>query len=168
MINFISEKSDVRLDVFLSEILPEFSRSKFQQIIKNGFVKINSKKEKPSYLVQKGDKIEIEIPEKKEIEILSEKIKLDIKYEDDDILVINKPKNMLTHPTEQETSGTLVNALLHNFKTLSDINCTNVFLGQFLKAIEVKAKRNKWNLIKLSSFCTAKEIINKMKRYTIY
>ena len=53
-------------------------------------------------------------------------------------------------------------------KTLSDINCTNVFLGQFLKAIEVKAKRNKWNLIKLSSFCTAKEIINKMKRYTIY
>ena len=53
-------------------------------------------------------------------------------------------------------------------KTLSDINCTNVFLGQSLKAIEVKAKRNKRNLIKLSNFCTAKEIINKMKRYTLY
>ena len=53
-------------------------------------------------------------------------------------------------------------------KTLSDINYTNVFLGQSFKAIEVKAKRNKRNLIKLSNFCTAKEIINKMKRYTIY
>ena len=122
MMNFISEKSDVRLDVFLSEILPEISRSKFQQIIKEGFVNVNSKKEKPSYILQKGDKIEVEIPEKKEIEILPEPIELDIKYEDDDILVINKPKNMLSHPTEQETTGTLVNALLYNFKTLSDIN----------------------------------------------
>ena len=53
-------------------------------------------------------------------------------------------------------------------KTLSDINCTNVFLGQSLKTIEVKGKMKKWNLIKLTNFCTAKEIINKMKRYTIY
>lgn len=122
MMNFVSDKEGIRLDVFLSEILPEISRSKFQQIIKDGFVNVNSKKEKPSYIVQIGDKIEIEIPEKKKIEILPEPIELDIKYEDNDILVINKPKNMLTHPTEQETSGTLVNALLYNFKTLSDIN----------------------------------------------
>ena len=122
MINFVSEKSDIRLDGFLSEKLPDFSRSKFQQLIKDGFVKINGRVQKPSYFVQIGDKIEVEIPAKKEVEIIPEPIKLDIKYEDDDILVINKPKNMLTHPTEQETTGTLVNALLYNFKTLSDIN----------------------------------------------
>ena len=122
MINFVSEKSDIRLDVFLSEKLSDYSRSKFQQLIKEGFVKINGRVQKPSYFVQIGDKIEVEIPAKKEVEIIPEPIKLDIKYEDDDILVINKPKNMLTHPTEQETTGTLVNALLYNFKTLSDIN----------------------------------------------
>ena len=122
MINFVSEKSDIRLDVFLSEKLSDFSRSKFQQLIKDGFVKINGGVQKPSYFVQIGDKIEVEIPAKKEVEIIPEPIKLDIKYEDDDIVVINKPKNMLTHPTEQETTGTLVNALLYNFKTLSDIN----------------------------------------------
>lgn len=122
MINFVSEKSDIRLDGFLSEKLPDFSRSKFQQLIKDGFVKINGRVQKPSYFVQIGDKIEVEIPAKKEVEIIPEPVKLDIKYEDDDILVINKPKNMLTHPTEQETTGTLVNALLYNFKTLSDIN----------------------------------------------
>ena len=122
MMKFISDKSDIRLDVFLSEKIPEFSRSKFQQFIKDGCVIVNGREEKPSYILQAGDKIEIEIPEKKEVEILPEPVKLDIKYEDDDILVINKPKNMLTHPTEQETTGTLVNALLYNFKTLSDIN----------------------------------------------
>ncbi|MBQ7450781.1 RluA family pseudouridine synthase [bacterium] len=122
MITLISDKSDLRLDVFLSEILTEFSRSKNQQLIKDGFVKVNGKKGKASYIVQIGDKIEVEMPEIKEIELIPEPVKLDIRYEDNDILVINKPKNMLTHPTEQETEGTLVNALLYNFKTLSDIN----------------------------------------------
>ena len=122
MIELKAEKSDLRLDVFLSELLTDFSRSKIQNLIKDGFVSVNNKNEKASYNVQKGDIINIEMPQKKEVEILPEKITLDIKYEDDDILVINKPKNMLTHPTETETSGTLVNALLYNFKTLSDIN----------------------------------------------
>ena len=122
MTELVSKQSDIRLDLYLSEIIPELSRAKIQELIKNGNIKINNKKSKSSYNIQKGDNIKIEIPETKETEILPENIKLDIKYEDDDILVINKPKNMLTHPTEQETSGTLVNALLYNFKNLSDIN----------------------------------------------
>ena len=122
MMNFIADKTDLRLDLYLGDILPELSRSKLQQIIKDGNVTINNKKVKSSYNVQIGDKITVEIPPKKEIEIQPEAVKLDIKYEDEDIIVVNKPKNMLTHPTEQETTGTLVNALLYNFKTLSDIN----------------------------------------------
>ena len=117
-----AQNSNIRLDIFLTENLPEISRAKIQELVKKGFIKVNDKKSKCSYLVQIGDIIKIEIPEKKEIEILPEKINLDVKYEDEDILVINKPKNMLTHPTENETTGTLVNALLYNYKTLSDIN----------------------------------------------
>ena len=115
-------QENTRLDVFLSEKLSEFSRAKIQGLIKNKNVLINNKSSKASYIVQNGDNIKITVPEKKEVEILPEPIKLDIRYEDEDILVINKPKNMLTHPTENETTGTLVNALLYNFKALSDIN----------------------------------------------
>ena len=124
MIELTVENTDAnkRLDIFLSEKLQAFSRAKFQELIKNNNVLVNNKSMKASYNVQKGDIIKIETPEKKEPEILPEKISLDIKYEDDDILVINKPVNMLTHPTENETTGTLVNALLYNFKKLSDIN----------------------------------------------
>ena len=122
MKEIVAQNSNIRLDVFLTENLPEISRAKIQELVKKDFIKVNEKKSKCSYLVQTGDIIKIEIPEKKEIEILPEKINLDVKYEDEDILVINKPKNMLTHPTENETTGTLVNALLYNYKTLSDIN----------------------------------------------
>ena len=122
MQEIIVQNSNIRLDVFLAEKLPEISRAKIQELVKSGDIKVNQKKTKCSFMVQPNDIIQVEIPEKKEIEILPEKIKLDIKYEDKDILVINKPKNMLTHPTENEMTGTLVNALLYNFKTLSDIN----------------------------------------------
>ena len=122
MIEIVAQKSNIRLDSFLSETLPEFSRSKIQNIIKSGGILVNKKQEKASYNVVLGDVITVEEPQKKETEILPEPISLDIKYEDNDILVINKPKKMLTHPTETETTGTLVNALLYNFKTLSDIN----------------------------------------------
>ena len=114
--------SKVRLDVFLNKKLDDFSRAKIQEFIKEGAVLVNEKLSKASYIVETGDVIKIELPLKNEVEIFPEPVKLDIKYEDDDILVINKPKNMLTHPTETETKGTLVNALLYNFKSLSDIN----------------------------------------------
>ncbi len=121
-LNVQNINENIRLDVFLSEKLENFSRAKIQEFIKNKCVFANGKNVKASYIVQNGDNIKIDIPEKKEIEILPEPVKLDIRYEDDDILVINKPKNMLTHPTDNETTGTLVNALLYNFKELSDIN----------------------------------------------
>lgn len=122
MINIVAEISDIRLDVFLSEQIADLSRAKIQELIKSKKILVNNKAVKSSYSVQKGDEISVEIPKKEEVEILPEQIKLDVKYEDDDILVINKPVNMLTHPTENEVSGTLVNALLYNFKTLSDVN----------------------------------------------
>ena len=122
MTEFTAQKSDIRLDMFLCEVMPDFSRAKIQELIKSEYVLVNKTSSKSSYKVQVGDIVQVNEPPKKEIEILPEKIKLDIKYEDNDILVINKPKNMLTHPTENETKGTLVNALLYNFKTLSDIN----------------------------------------------
>lgn len=124
MIELTSQQSDLRLDIFLNNTLSDLSRAKIQELIKTEQILVNEKPTKASYKVQINDKIQIKKFEKKEIEILPEQIKLDVKYEDEDILVINKPSNMLTHPTETETTGTLVNALLYNFKALSDINGT--------------------------------------------
>lgn len=113
---------NMRLDIFIAQNISDFSRAKIQELIKKKLIFVNEKNEKASFLLHNGDKICINLPEEETVKILPEPIELDIRYEDDDILVINKPVNMLTHPTKNETSGTLVNALLYNFKTLSDVN----------------------------------------------
>ena len=112
-----------RIDCYLSDIL-EYSRSKVSSCIKNGDIRVNEKKVKPSYLLGESDKIEINIAEDEEILISPENISIDIKYEDDNMLVVNKPKNMLTHPTVKEQTGTLVNALLnkYGYEGLSSLN----------------------------------------------
>ena len=89
-LNVQNVNENTRLDVFLSEKLENFSRAKIQELIKDKCVFINDKNIKASYIVQNGDNIRIDIPEKKEIEILPEPVKLDVRYEDDDILVINQ------------------------------------------------------------------------------
>lgn len=113
-----------RLDLYLSETNFFSSRAQVQNLIKNNSVKVNGRNEKASYLVKNGDAIEIRVNEEYSPVIVPENILLDIRYEDDDILVVNKPKNMLTHPTVKETSKTLVNALLYKYgyEGLSDIN----------------------------------------------
>jgi 23S rRNA pseudouridine1911/1915/1917 synthase len=102
-----------RLDVYLSEIFADFSRSAIQKIIKNGKVHVNGKIEKPRTELKIGDNLEIEIAETPEIEIIPQDIPLDIVYEDEDILIVNKKQGMVVHPGAGNYEGTLVNALLH-------------------------------------------------------
>lgn len=117
------EVVDSRLDVYLAELYEELSRSYIQKLIKEDFVKVNGKLEKSRYLIKLGDKIEIKLPKVEEILIEPENIHMDIVYEDDDLIVVNKPQGMVVHPAPGNYSGTLVNALLnHCGDNLSDIN----------------------------------------------
>ena len=114
----------LRLDTFLSKQDIFSSRSQVQNLIKKNQVKVNGYVVKGSYTVKEEDCIEVELSSEFNVIISPENIELDIVWEDDDILVINKPKLMLTHPTVKETTGTLVNALLYKYgyEGLSDIN----------------------------------------------
>lgn len=117
------EQSDIRIDKFLSEMLPDLSRSYLQKLIKDGQVFVNGKLIKANYKVNCDDIVFLEEPELKEPDILAENIPLDILYEDTDLLIVNKPKGMVVHPSAGHYSGTLVNALMYYCKDdLSGIN----------------------------------------------
>lgn len=117
------ENENLRTDVFLKKNLPEISsRSFIQRLIESGNVLVNSHKVKAHHKVCCGDKVEITIVEQKQQDILPENIPIDIFYEDADILVINKSVGIVVHPGAGQHSGTLVNALLHHCKELSNIN----------------------------------------------
>ena len=117
------ENAGERIDKFLTEKVPELSRSYIQKLIKEKNVKVNSTVIKSNYKVAKGDQIQITIPDLTEPDILPENIPLDILYEDDDILVVNKPKGMVVHPAAGHYTGTLVNAIMYHCKDrLSGIN----------------------------------------------
>ena len=112
-----------RLDKYLTEQVDGISRSYLQKLIKDGFVSVNDKRQKANYRLQTGDSVRLILPENQEPDILPENIPLDILYEDQDLLVVNKPKGMVVHPSAGHTSGTLVNALLHHCNgNLSGIN----------------------------------------------
>lgn len=114
---------DERIDKFLSAQLPEQSRSYLQKIIKEGSVLVNGSPVKASYRMEDQDEVTIDLPELKEPEIEAENIPLDILYEDDDLLMVNKPKGMVVHPSAGHTTGTLVNAVIYHCKEdLSGIN----------------------------------------------
>lgn len=112
-----------RIDKFLSDSLPDVSRSYIQKLIKDGQVTVNQKTVKSNYKLNAGDLLSMEEPELQEPDIEAEDIPLDILYEDSDLLIINKPKGMVVHPSAGHYSGTLVNALMHYCKeNLSGIN----------------------------------------------
>ena len=112
-----------RLDKYLTEQIPDQSRSYIQKLLDDNFITVNGKSSKSNYKLRAGDTITVEIPEAEELDIEPENIPLDIVYEDDDIIVINKPKGMVVHPAPGHTSGTLVNALMYHCKdSLSSIN----------------------------------------------
>ena len=117
------EEQDLRIDRYLSEKMDNCSRSFVQKLLKDGKVSISGKSVKPSYKVQAGDVIEAKVPEPEELEILPEDIPLDILYEDEDVLIVNKPKGMVVHPSAGHYSHTLVNAVMFHCKDqLSGIN----------------------------------------------
>ncbi|CAH2212816.1 RluA family pseudouridine synthase [Tepidibacter aestuarii] len=117
------ENEGMRLDVFLSSKFDNMSRSYIQKIIKEGNVFVNNKKEKSRYITKINDKINLNIPKPKELEVEAENIDIDIVYEDDDVLVVNKPQGMVVHPAPGNYTGTLVNAILYHCRdNLSSIN----------------------------------------------
>ena len=119
----IDEEEGSRLDVYLSEQLGDMSRSYIQKIIKDKKVKVNGKVEKAKYLVKENDDIFIEIPKPKTLEIIAQDIPIDIVYEDNDLLIVNKAQNMVVHPAPGNYENTLVNAILYHCKgNLSSIN----------------------------------------------
>lgn len=118
-----NEFKGIRLDVYLSELLDEWTRSSIKRQIDNGGVLINGKKTKAGYLLREGDEITIDFVEDNRLDdVLPENIPLDVVYEDRDIVVINKPQGMVVHPAPGSYNGTLVNALLYKFGEMSDIN----------------------------------------------
>ena len=112
-----------RIDKYISEKYPDISRTYIQKLINDKYVKVNDKNVKSNYKVNMNDRVEVTIPEVSELEIQDEEIPLDILYEDSDVIVINKPKQMVVHPAHGHYSGTLVNALMFHCKDqLSGIN----------------------------------------------
>lgn len=111
-----------RLDKVLTEAFKDYSRSQIQQWLKEEAVRTNGELAKANYKVKAGDQIEITKPEPVELGLIAEDIPLEIIYEDQDLLVINKPQGMVVHPSAGHPTGTLVNALLYHVKDLSSIN----------------------------------------------
>ena len=119
----LNEQEGERLDKFLSIIYPDQSRSFFQKIIKDNKILVNDKPEKANYRIKCDDIINITIPDAVETQIVPEDIPIDIIYEDDDVLIVNKPKGMVVHPSAGHYTGTLVNAIMYHCKdSLSGIN----------------------------------------------
>ena len=111
----------MRLDQFLARELPRFSRSRIQQLIRGQFVTLNGSPARPRDLVRIGDRVEVKEPPPEKIDAEPEAIPLDVLYEDEDLIVINKPPGLVVHPGAGQRHGTLVNALLHHFPKLSGI-----------------------------------------------
>ena len=113
-VRVINEK--IRLDAYISKEIEDLSRSMIQKLLEEDKINVNGKIEKPSYKVQEGDIIEVTIEEPKEVKIEAQDIPLDIIYEDNDILVVNKQKGLVVHPANGNPDGTLVNAIMAHCK----------------------------------------------------
>lgn len=119
----IQEDQQMRLDKYLAEQFPEQTRSYLQKLIKEGGVLVNGRSVKTGYQLSCGDEVCVNIPEPKELDVEPQKMELDIVYEDEDVILINKPKGMVVHPAPGHTKDTLVNGLLYHCQgNLSGIN----------------------------------------------
>lgn len=118
-----AEDASVRIDRWISDVIPDLTRSAVQKMIADGNTAVNGKTVSKNYKVSAGDVVRVMIPEPVELSAEPENIPVDIVYEDDDLLVVNKPKGMVVHPAAGNYSGTLVNALMYHCKgRLSSIN----------------------------------------------
>jgi 23S rRNA pseudouridine1911/1915/1917 synthase len=122
-IEFVVSENDAkaRLDQFLAKRLPEYSRSRIQQLIRSGFVRLNEQSTRPRQIVRGGDKIDLIEPPPEKIDIRPEPMPLEILFEDDDLIVINKTTGLTVHPGAGQRDHTLVNALVSHCATLSGI-----------------------------------------------
>ena len=121
----INDSSNIRLDIYLSGLLKNESRNKIKSYIKNSSVCVNGEIKKPSYLLQNGDTIDILIRTEKRINksnLIPENIDLNVLYEDENIIAIDKPSRIVMHPGVKNESGTLANGLVYHFKKLSNVN----------------------------------------------
>ncbi|MDO7786231.1 RluA family pseudouridine synthase [Desulforamulus aquiferis] len=116
------DRAKTRLDIFITAKCPELSRSYVQKLIEEELVRVNNQPAKANHKLRAGEVVTVEVPEAEELKVEPENIPLDIYYEDRDLIVVNKPRGMVVHPAEGNTSGTLVNALLHHCRDLSGIN----------------------------------------------
>ena len=161
---FIVDENDEnsRLDSYLASLVNDISRSKLQNAIKNGDVSINGEIKKPSHKLHEGDVIEFEPQAIEEVKIEPQNIPLDIVWEDENMLVVNKPSGMLTHPTTIERENTLVNALLYKYgDNLSDIN------GEFRRGILHRLDRNTSGLLMIAKNNKTHEFLaNQIKEKT--
>lgn len=121
----IDDLANKRLDKVIAKRLPEYSRTRIQEMINSGNVLVNHKKEKANYKIKMGDLIEIEVLPNQDLAIAAEDIPLKIVYEDNDLIVVDKPSGMIVHPSPGIVHGTLVNALLYHCTDLSGINGVN-------------------------------------------
>lgn len=114
-------EEQIRIDIYLKE-QTEYTRSKLETAFKEGKVLVNDKKVKKSYLLKKGDYITLPILEDRMLSLEPVNLHLDIIYEDEDVIVVNKPKKMVVHPAPGNYTNTLVNGLLYHAKNLSQLN----------------------------------------------
>lgn len=156
------ENRNSRLDTFITEMSENISRSKIQNLIKNGNVLVNGKVQKVSYKINDGDVIDITSEDLSSIKLEPQNIELDIVYEDENMLVVNKPSGMLTHPTINERENTLVNALLYKYRdNLSDIN------GELRRGILHRLDRNTSGLLMIAKNNESHEFLaNQIKTKT--
>ena len=123
MSDYVITDQTGRIDKVLTSLEPEITRSRLKNLINDGHVTVNGQAVKPKYKVQAGDKISLVKSEPQSLELTPENIPLDIVYEDDDVIVVNKPQGMVVHPAPGHPNHTLVNALLYH-SPLSTINGT--------------------------------------------
>jgi 23S rRNA pseudouridine1911/1915/1917 synthase len=116
------EAEGERLDIFITDNLEQISRSMVQTLIKTGLVMVNGEKVKASYHLKEGEEIEVLLPEAQEEAIQPQDIPLPIMYQDEDLVIVDKPKGMVVHPAHGNWDQTMVNALLYHIHDLSGIN----------------------------------------------
>lgn len=158
----VEDKEGIRIDSYLAERL-ELSRSKIQKLVKEDKVFVNGKVVNASYLVKLGDSIEVDDELDYEIHVDPENIPLNIVYEDDDLLIINKESGMVVHPAPGHYTGTLVNALLYHYPMIQGENHRPGIVHRLDKdtsGLMIVAK-NEWSLEKLSSMISTKDVERK-------
>lgn len=158
----VSESKDKRIDIYLSEILKDFSRSAIKKLINDEKVTVNENIIKPRYQVKLGDLIEVEIKEEEDLVLEAEDIPLEIIHEDNDLAVINKPQGMVVHPAKGNENSTLVNALLFHFKSLSNLS------GDIRPGIVHRIDKDTAGLLMIAkNNFTHENLVNQLKEHSI-